>query len=169
MFFTVLVATRIEQVNLTITFVTLFIQQRCIQSEQSAFNHSVLGPLLVDPFISEVVIFINFLFEGRGEFKSCVCHEWNELAYHPSITPPACGRLWFSHGSFSRHWHTDIMSLYTNYLPVLNCQLRLAWEWRHRNVGDQLSAQKRLLILCVGTREKFSRTHFQPVDLYSVK
>ena len=29
----------------------------------------------MDPFISEVVIFINSLVEGRGEFKSCVCDE----------------------------------------------------------------------------------------------
>lgn len=30
----------------------------------------------MDPFISEVVIFINFLVGGRGgEFESCVCDE----------------------------------------------------------------------------------------------
>lgn len=29
----------------------------------------------MDPFISEVVIFINFPVGGRGEFESCVCDE----------------------------------------------------------------------------------------------
>lgn len=82
MFFTQ-VATRIEQLNLTITFVTLFIQQRCIQSKQSAFNHSVLGPLLVDPFISEAVIFINFLLRGGVSLNPVyVTGETNWLTSH---------------------------------------------------------------------------------------